>query len=79
MAFDKTHLSAMGHGDGQTWWQYKSADDNRLTIEGATYFDAASGMLAVDDLIYVIAADAVGFMAVTANDGTTVTVSDGAV
>ncbi len=79
MAFDNTHLSAMAHGDGQTWWQYKSTADNRLTIAGANYFNTASGMLAANDLIYVIAADAVGFMAVTANDGTTVTVSDGAV
>ena len=76
MAFDKAHLSAMAHGDGQTWWQYKSTD-TKNAIDTVNYFNDAASMLKVNDLMYIIASDAVALVYVNANDGTTVDVSDG--
>ena len=75
MAFDRTHLAAMVHADGQTWWQYKTTD-TKNTVDTAGYFNEAVNMLAKNDLIYVIASNGNGLSFVNANDGTAVDITD---
>ncbi len=79
MAFDQSHLAAMVHADGQTWWQYKSTDPaNTITTSG--YFNNAAAMLKVGDLVFVLSGtgnNTGSFHVVRANDGTTVDLNNG--
>ena len=76
MAFLANNLSAMAHGNGQTWWQYKNTADAKTTIDTVGYFNDAAPMLKVHDLMFVIASDGYGWFAVNANDGAIVDLTD---
>lgn len=50
MSFQSNDLSVLAYANGFTLWHYKSID-TALTIEAADYFNSASDMLRVNDLI----------------------------
>jgi hypothetical protein len=56
MAFSNTGLTLIGGGakagSAPQLWSYESADA-KTTIDGSGYFDSASDLLKVGDLIYV--------------------------
>jgi len=78
MAFKSSDLSVLAYANNFTLWHYTSVD-NTATIEGAGYFDNASDMLRVNDLMILnIDTDgtpATKFYIVTANTGGAVTVA----
>lgn len=76
MAFTATDLSVLAYANNFTLWHFATAD-NDVTVGG--YFDKASDMLRVNDLIIAnVDTDgtpATKFYLVTANDGSSVTVT----
>lgn len=77
MAFALRNLQNLaGSGDAPKLWTY-STTDNKATMEGANYFDAAAELLSVNDVIYVACSDANIFKHVSAISGAgAVTVAD---
>ncbi|MCH7539864.1 MAG: hypothetical protein IH999_05630 [Proteobacteria bacterium] len=76
MAFSASNLSLLSTANAFQLWQYKSTADAVSAITAANYFDNAVDELRVGDLIVVRdSGDAVALVRVSANDGTTVTVS----
>lgn len=78
MSYKTSNLSVLSYANNFTLWHYTSTDD-ALTIEGAGYFDNASEMLRVNDLM-IINSDTDGspattFYVVTGNDGGSVTIA----
>ena len=78
MSFSASNLSVLAYANNFTLWHYTSVDDS-AAIEGAGYFNSAVDMLRVNDLM-VINIDTDGtpstkFYIVTANDGSSVTVT----
>lgn len=78
MTFQASDLSVLAYANNFTLWHYTTADD---AVTGAGYFNKASDMLRVGDLIIAnvdtdgtVAADTV-FYSVTANTGGAVTVA----
>ena len=76
MAFNATDLSVLAYANNFTLWHYKTADD---AVTGAGYFDKAVDMLRINDLV-IANVDTDGtpasvFYVVTANDGSSVTVT----
>lgn len=76
MAFTATDLSVLAYANNFTLWHFVTADDD-VTANG--YFNKASDMLRVNDLI-IANVDTDGtpvtkFYLVTANDGSSVTVT----
>lgn len=77
MAFDTSHLAAMAHADGQTWWQYKSTQETKAAVGASGYFNGAANMLRVNDPVFIIASDGWGWFVINTNIGGTVTIGDG--
>lgn len=63
MAFDINYLSpagaTAGRGVAPSTWTYKTADAH-ATVDTSGYFDSASGLLSVGDVITVVVVAAVG-------------------
>lgn len=76
MAFEATNLSVLAYANNFTLWHFVT-EDNAVTTAG--YFNKATDMLRVNDLIIVnVDTDgtpATNFYIVTANDGDSVTVT----
>ena len=53
MAFNSANLTQLAHGNGSALWHYKSADAI-ATVNTATYFNDASEMLTVRDIIICV-------------------------
>jgi hypothetical protein len=53
MAFNAANLTQLAHGNGFALWHYKSADAI-ATLNTAAYFDDASDMLSVRDVIICV-------------------------
>lgn len=76
MAFTLRNLQNLaGSGDAPKIWSYSSADAI-ATVEGAGYFNGASDLLAVGDLIWCYLSDKQQFKSVTAISSGVVTVAD---
>ena len=85
MAYSATNLTQLAHGAGFKLWVYKSADAI-ATVNTSGYFNDASDVLKVGDLIYVhdsntptgslciVLSNASGVVDVS--DGTTIAVTD---
>lgn len=77
MSFTATDLSVLAYANNFTLWHYITIDD---AVTGAGYFDKAVDMLRVGDMI-IANVDTDGetpvnkFYVVTANDGSSVTVT----
>ena len=80
MALDATKLSAVAYGAGQTLYLYQT-NDTATQIATAGYFDSLVDQLRVGDVIIAVndldGTPAVDVFAVTANDGSAVTVVNG--
>ncbi|MDH5722952.1 MAG: hypothetical protein OEY94_06490 [Alphaproteobacteria bacterium] len=78
MAYTASDLSVLAYANNFTLWHYATIDTT-LDIEGAGYFNSASDMLRVNDLIIVnIDTDGVPatkFYVVTGNAGGAVTIA----
>ena len=53
MAFNSANLTQLAHGNGFALWHYKSADAI-ATVNTAAYFNDASEMLTVRDIIICV-------------------------
>ena len=78
MAFNASNLSVLAYANNFTLWHYTSID-NAATITGAGYFNNASDMMRVNDLM-VINIDTDGtpstkFYIVTGNSGGAVSIA----
>lgn len=78
MAFDSSNLSVLAYANNFTLWHYTSID-NSGAISAANYFNKASDMMRVNDLI-LINIDTDGtpstkFYIVTGNSGGVVTIT----
>lgn len=79
MAFDSSNLSVLAYANNFTLWHYASID-NAATITGSGYFNKASDMMRVNDLIvinidtdgtpstkfYIVTGNSSGVVAITA-------------
>ncbi|MEM7679499.1 MAG: hypothetical protein AAF182_00645 [Pseudomonadota bacterium] len=76
MSFTASDLSVLAYANNFTLWHYVTAD---AAVTGAGYFDKAVDMLRVNDLIIAnVDTDGIAastFYVVTANDGSSVTVT----
>ena len=52
MAFDSSNLSVLAYANNFTLWHYTSVD-NSAAIAGSNYFNKASDMMRVNDLILI--------------------------
>ena len=52
MAFDQSNLSVLAYANNFTLWHYASID-NSAAITGAGYFNSASDMVRVNDLVII--------------------------
>ena len=79
MAFTASTLSQLAHGNNWKLWVYTSGSDNIAAINSSGYFNDASDMLGVRDLIIVAdtATPTTNFCTVLSNSGGVVDVSDG--
>lgn len=78
MAFNRNALgrqSSHANVDCGVSWDYKTPDDNAAAIAAAGYFNGASDVLEVDDLIFARSTDAVDILRVTAVDAVAGTVT----
>ena len=79
MAFQAKDLSVLAYANGFTLWHYTTADP-ATTVDTAGYFNAASDMLRVGDLILAnvdtAGTPAAGIFHVNANAGGVVDVAD---
>ena len=79
MAFTPATLSQLAHGNNWKLFVYTSGSDNIAAINSSGYFNDASDMLGVRDLIIVVdtATPTTHFCTVLSNSGGVVDVSDG--
>ena len=85
MAYDKSNLTLLAHGNGFNLWRYDTLDADSV-VDGAGYFTGeAVDMLAVGDLVLRMtwatavrtgSLSTMGWHVVNANDGTTVDVTN---
>ncbi|MCS6778127.1 MAG: hypothetical protein NZ555_00295 [Geminicoccaceae bacterium] len=79
MAFDPKNLSVLAYANGFTLWHYRTADP-MAELSTAGYFNAASGLLRVGDLVIAHAGVGVipahGLLVVRGNSGGVVDLSD---
>jgi hypothetical protein len=78
MAFATANLTQLAHGNGFKLWHYTSADAI-ATVNTAAYFDDASDMLTVRDVIIVVdsATPTTSLVSVLTNASGVVDVSNG--
>lgn len=78
MAFAASGLTALAYGNGFTLWHYTSADAI-ATVNTAGYFNDASEMMAVRDVIIVVDSNTptTSLVSVLSNAAGVVDVSDG--
>jgi len=77
MAFTRSSLTAVSAtGAGVKLWLYSTADNN-ADIDTAGYFNGASSILKVGDVIISSTGDGFSITKVNANSGGVVDVSDG--
>jgi hypothetical protein len=78
MAFAASGLTALAYGNGFTLWHYTSADAI-ATVNTAGYFNDASEMMAVRDVIIVVDSNTptTSLVSVLSNASGVVDVSDG--
>jgi len=78
MAYNSANLTSMCYGNGFTLWHYTSADAI-ATVNTAAYFNDASDMLNVRDVIIVVdsATPTTSLVSVLSNAAGVVDVSDG--
>jgi hypothetical protein len=78
MAFAASGLTALAYGNGFTLWHYTSADAI-ATVNTAGYFNDASDMMAVRDVIIVVDSNTptTSLVSVLSNASGVVDVSDG--
>ena len=79
MAFTASTLSQLAHGNNWKLFVYTSGSDNIAAINSSGYFNDASDMLDVRDLIIVVdtATPTTHFCTVLSNSGGVVDISDG--
>ena len=75
MAFDKNNLSVLAYANGFTLWHYKTAD-TAATVDTAGYFNTASEMVRVGDMVLANTAASNGIFVVNANSAGVVDVAD---
>ena len=79
MAYQSKNLSALGYANGFTLWHYRTAD-RAAEVDNAGYFNPASRMVRVGDIILLNAGiDSTpthGVTVVVANSGTSVDVTN---
>jgi len=78
MAYNSANLTALAYGNGFTFWHYTSADAI-ATVNTAAYFNDASNMLTIRDVIIVVdsSTPTTSFVSVLTNASGVVDVSDG--
>lgn len=74
-AFDATHMNRI-HAGTNGLFLYRTSADTNAQVKAANYFDAYAAHLVIGDLILVAPSDAPDMLQVTANDGSTVTVTE---
>ncbi len=57
MALALRNLSVLCYSNGFTLWNFKTAKDSLDSISRSGYFNAASDMLSVEDIIVVVGKD----------------------
>jgi hypothetical protein len=79
MAFNASNLTALAYGNGFTLWHYTTVDDAIADINTSGYFDEASDMLKVRDVIIVVDSNTptTHLVNVLSNSAGVVDVSDG--
>ncbi|HCM83106.1 MAG TPA: hypothetical protein PKW15_00585 [Alphaproteobacteria bacterium] len=75
MAFDRNNLSVLAYANGFTLWHYRSSDA-AAAVDSAGYFNTASEMLRVGDMILANVDTSNGIFVVNANSGGVVDVAD---
>lgn len=75
MAFDRNNLSVLAYANGFTLWHYKTTD-TAATVDTTGYFNTASEMLRVGDMILANNAASHGIFVVNANTSGVVDVAD---
>lgn len=78
MAFDSKKLTRLDFVDveaGVPILVYKGGADNLAAITAANYFNPAADRMPVGTLLLILASDSVAWRRVSANNGTTVTIS----
>ena len=78
MAFNSANLTQLAHGNGFALWHYKSADAI-ATVNSAGYFNDATDMLTIRDVIIVVDSNTptTSIVSVLSNASSVVDVSDG--
>lgn len=69
MAFTIRNLSVLAYANGFTLWHYKSGTDSLATVGAASHFNPATDMVAVGDMIMVVASDGARILRVTSKTG----------
>lgn len=75
MAFDRNNLSVLAYANGFTLWHYRTTDA-AATVDTTGYFNTASEMLRVGDMILANNASSNGIFVVNANTSGVVDVAD---
>ncbi len=76
MAYDSKNLSVLAYANGFTLWHYTTTDVATV-VDTAGYFDSASDMLRVGDMIMAnVGSNAAGIFKVNANANGVVDVDD---
>lgn len=77
MAFTRADLTALAYGNGFTLWHYTETGTSRATMDTSGYFNNASDVLAVGDMMIIRGSDAgLGLAIVSSNSGGVVDISD---
>jgi hypothetical protein len=76
MAFIATNLNPLVQGNGFTLWHYKTADTGN-TVDTIGYFNGASNIMAVNDVLIIVASDRIVISFVLTNAAGVVDITDG--
>lgn len=79
MAFVLADLMCVFNGGAFNIWRYKSTGDTMATIDSAGYYNSASHLLLVGDVMLVQASNGHGITVISANSGGVVDANDLAV
>ena len=69
MAFSVRNLSVLSYANGFTLWHYKAGADVLAHVGDRGFFDAASDMLTVGDILMVSASDGARLLCITPTSG----------